>query len=306
MIDQPSSIEHHVGLGRHLITAHSYEGAIEHFRAALSLDPDHAMAHALLALALAQVGRLPAAEHEADLALQLDPDEPFFFYIKGVVLAGAQKWKPAQQMLEQAIAADPYEASYHAHLGQVLYHQDRYREAEAATRHALDLDPEDDFAHLYLGYALLDLKRRDEARHHLEQALRLDPEDSDTHNGMGVYYLQGNDPERALHHIHEALRLDPNNSYAQHNLVLAMGAKNWFYGLFWKWSLFLTHFSSGVQIAIIIGLWAFMQMLRAVARAYPAAAPAVAVIGFLYFFFCIYTWTAPAIFRWWLRRSQPF
>ncbi len=121
---------------------------------------------------------------------------------------------------------------------------------------------------------------------------------------MGVCLLRLGDKQGAVRSISEALRLDPENASARHNFVLAMGAKNPFYGLFWRWSLLLTRLPSWGQIGVILGLWAAMRGLDALADANPALRPyATVVLGF-YVLFCIYTWVAPALFKTWLKRQN--
>ena len=294
----------HIQLGHDMIASHSPAKAIEQFRAALSLDPENAEAHAWMGLALSEERRFDAALHEADLALASEPNNSLYVFIKGLIYAASDSWKEAEKQFSQAIEMMPHVANYHAHLAQALYHQEKKKPAAEAAELALSLDPEDETALLYLGFCQLDANKMGDAQQQLQRALELDPDSTSAHNAIGLYYLQNKQNDKALYHIREALRLNPDNAAAQHNLVLAMGAKNWFYGLFWKWSLFLSRFSSSGQIAVIIGAWAFMQALKFVGRANPELQPAVAVIGICYFLFCIYTWTAPALFRWWLKRKQ--
>jgi tetratricopeptide (TPR) repeat protein len=293
-------------LGQQLLESSSFDRAIEQFRAVLSHDPANAQAHAMLALALAGTNRLDAAQHEADLALQLEADAPYYHFVKAFTLSAQDKFEAALPSIETAIELDPEEDSYYALQAFILSRLGRLRESEAASRHALDLNPQNDDAYRHLGTVLLEQKRYQEALTPLQQALRLDPESSEPHSDMGLYYLHTGQSDKALQHTREALRIDPTNEAAQHNLVLAMGARNWFYGLYWKWTLFLVRYFGKAQWAAIIGLWVAMQVLRQVARANPAMLPYVSVIGVLYLLFCIYTWTADPIFKWWIRRSQPF
>lgn len=297
-------VDAQISLGHHLLTVGSYDRAVEQFRAVLSGDPDHAGAHALMALALVNLDRLPAAEHEAKLALQLDPVEPFYFYVLAVVQAQALRWEEAKKSVERAIEWDPEEAPYHSLHSHILRSLNRLPEAEQAARRALELDSSDEQAHLQLAHVLHDSSRHSESRQAFEHALTANPEDSESHNGLGIHYLSQNDPRRALEHFEEALRLDPTNRAARENLVLAMGARNWFYGLFWRWSLFLSRFSRRGQIAVVIGFWLLMRVNAALADAYPAYAPAGGVLLIAYLTFCVYSWVADPLFRWYLSRRR--
>jgi Flp pilus assembly protein TadD len=63
---------------------HHLRGAIETLRQVLSLDPDNAQAHALLATCLHDEKRLFAADHEARAALALDADLPCAHYAMAI------------------------------------------------------------------------------------------------------------------------------------------------------------------------------------------------------------------------------
>src|SRR5690606_24098291 len=109
-------LESHLLLGQQLLSSHATEKAIEQFRAALSLQPDHAESHAWMAVALADTKRFEAALHEIELALAGEPNNPFYTFVKGVVHSSTERWKEAQKYFEEAVALAPHVAKYHAHL----------------------------------------------------------------------------------------------------------------------------------------------------------------------------------------------
>jgi len=222
--------------------------------------------------------------------------------VRGVIFCGASQWKNAQNCLETALSLDPDEPDYHARLAGVFQAQNKPKLAEKSAREALELDPDHADAHIFLSQALLDLSRKDEALHHARRAVELEPQSDDAHSVLGLALLRTGDKDGALDHISEALRLNPENAAARHNLILAMGAKNLFYGLFWRWSLMLARLPSWGQIAVILGLWGVMRVLGMIADSNPSWRPAVGVLSWLYIAFCAYTWLAPTIFKTWLRR----
>ncbi len=280
------------------------ERAVEQFRAALTIDAQNPHAHALMALALTDCRRLEAARHEAELALQGFPDGAFYHYVLGVVLGASHRWKEAQNALENAIALDPDEAAYHARLAWIFVGQEKWREAGQSAGLSLALDPDEAGAHLCLGYSLLQTGQKEAAKAHFERAVALEPENEQAHNALGLYFARTGQAERGLEHVTEALRLNPEARNIHENMAETLGAKSWFYGLLWRWNLWMSKFSSTTRLGIILGLWAGMQLLDSFADSHPSWAPTVGVIRWIYLAFCLYTWTAPGIFRWWLKRRQ--
>ncbi len=89
------------------------EGAINSLRQLLSDDPEHAEAHALLALCLLMMRRAFAAEREAGLALAADPQLEFAHYVAARVAMARRRFKLAEKHLDQVLELNPQEAGYH-------------------------------------------------------------------------------------------------------------------------------------------------------------------------------------------------
>src|SRR5262245_60945211 len=81
--------------------------AVELLRNALSIDPDHAGAHAVLAIALIQQKRIHAALAEAQMALTLEPENPYSHAALGKALFANRKLSLAEKHLDQALALAP-------------------------------------------------------------------------------------------------------------------------------------------------------------------------------------------------------
>ena len=74
------------------LTSGNSRGAIDLLRMALSQEPDHPEAHALLAIALLDERRFTAAHHEAGLALAIDPAVPGALYALGEVCIARRRF----------------------------------------------------------------------------------------------------------------------------------------------------------------------------------------------------------------------
>jgi tetratricopeptide (TPR) repeat protein len=205
-------------------------------------------------------------------------------------------------MVEKAIVLDPDDADYHAHLAYIFVRQEKSKLAEKSAREALALDPHQRSAHRFLALSLLNLGQKEEALFHARRAIELEPQSDDAHSCMGLCLLRTGDNEGALHHISEALRLNPGNGSARHNLVLAMGAKNPFYGLLWRVQLLMTRLPQWGRIGVMVGLWSIMHFVDVLGDKNPAFEPWAMGIIFLYLAFAIYAWSAPWLFKTWLRR----
>src|SRR5687767_6926046 len=86
-----------------------YQQAIDHFRNALSEEPNDAEAHAMLALTLVRLKRLGAAEVEASIALQIDAESMMAHLAVGLVASARRNLKLAQTHLDKARELSPFE-----------------------------------------------------------------------------------------------------------------------------------------------------------------------------------------------------
>jgi len=121
-------------------------GAVQEFERALSHDPDYAIAHAGLAMAMLY-GMAPAAAR-AKAALHV----------------------------ERAMALDPTLAEAHAAEGLLSYHQLNLEDALTSFRRAVQINPNYGIVYTWMGNLLnLDLGRYDDAFPMRETAMRLDP-----------------------------------------------------------------------------------------------------------------------------------
>ena len=140
-----------------------HEAAEQEFRAALATEPSNALAHAMLALCLAQRQAYDEATAEAREAIRLRPDWHFGYSILARVLLDREQIKPAAQAILKAIELDPFNATYHGLLASIRLVQSLWPAALAAANTGLQADPENQFCLNARAQALVKLGRRDEA-----------------------------------------------------------------------------------------------------------------------------------------------
>jgi tetratricopeptide (TPR) repeat protein len=204
--------------------------AIDHFQAALRIDPDYAGAHNNLGLALLQIpGRLPEATAEFREALRLNPKDAEAHANLGLALSRLPGHLPeAIAEYRTALSIRPGLADAHAGLGDALSDAGHFAEALDEYRAAISIDPGDPARHAKLGAALMEIPGRlPDAIVECQTALRLDPHSPVAHSALGDAYsvLQNRWPD-ALAEYQAALRIQPDFAEAHTNLanlLLRMG-----------------------------------------------------------------------------------
>jgi serine/threonine-protein kinase len=194
-------------------------GMVEHFRAALALRPDSAMAHLLLSEALFVKKDLDGALQQARRALQLDPKLANVHRALGQILYARKDLDGAIAHYQKALHLAPDLAYVHLALGSALL--DR-KDVDGAIRHytrSLQLDPTVASVHYNLSIALTATKDSDGALRHLRKAVELDPKFVAAHINLGIALHNNKDLEGAFRHLTRALELDPTDAAAHHNLA---------------------------------------------------------------------------------------
>jgi Flp pilus assembly protein TadD len=190
------------------------------YRRALALRPGQGHEHANLGACLAQQGKLADAVPHYREALRRQPDHVAALSNLGAALTDLEQPDEAIVCLRQALWLDPTFLRALYNLGRALIIQDKPDEAEVPLREALRLQPDYARAHADLGIVLMTQGRHDEAVAHLRRALALQPDDARIYNSLGVTLKeQGKLPE-AVVCLQEALRLQPDYAEAHKNLAM--------------------------------------------------------------------------------------
>ncbi len=171
----------HNALGFLLITQHKYEPAIEHFQAAILLEPDYAPAHDNWGVALCRLGRIEAGIAHYRRALEIDSRF----------------------------------ANSHHNLGVALEAQGSLDEAIASYRRAIELRPGSASSHLALGGALLRHHQPGAAIEHFSKVIRLEPGNAAAYSNLGVACAAKGRFNEAVRAVSIALRLSEGRAPAQ-------------------------------------------------------------------------------------------
>ncbi|XP_058132439.1 protein O-mannosyl-transferase TMTC4 isoform X3 [Dasypus novemcinctus] len=115
--------------------------ALNAWRNATALKPEHSLAWNNMIILLDNTGNLAQAEAVGREALEVIPDDHSLMFSLANVLGKSQKYKESEALFLKAIKANPNAASYHGNLA-VLYH--RWGQLVLAKKHyeiSLHLDP---------------------------------------------------------------------------------------------------------------------------------------------------------------------
>ena len=280
----------------------NYRGATELLRRALALDPDHARAHAALALCLLGARRLPGALIEMRAALQLDVDDPYVHYVAASVLRAARKlddaWAHCLIALEDP-SADPHYFVLAARICVLKSDREHAREllGQALAKSAEHTAALTELARLELAAGALD-----EAATQIERALVSDPADRDAHAVAGFIELARGDAAAAERHARFVLN---QNSTSQSGLELWIAIKarrSRLLGAWWRWNAFVSLRTDTKKLAVLIGSYVVARVLMIVTDELGYAGVS-RVLQLAWLGFCAYTWYAPVVLRKWLKQE---
>lgn len=220
-----------------LINQGRYDLAEKELRQVLSLEPDYASAHELLAVCLSEKKQYAEAFQEIEAAITLNPSQASFYYTYANLLRRQGKIKQAEKTILEALRLDTEEPNYHALLANIQRAQGRDIEALRSTEKGLSLDPEHVWSMNIRLFTLLNLGRISEVETEVDATLAIAPEDPFPHAVKGWILLHQSQILEAMHSFREALRIEPNFDWARLGLLEALKANNYLYRLILKFDL---------------------------------------------------------------------
>jgi eukaryotic-like serine/threonine-protein kinase len=168
---------------------------IEHFRSAIELDPEFALAYAGMADCYNMMGSYS----------EMSPSGAF---------------PAAREYAEKALSLDESLAAAHIALAYTLQNYDwDWVEADRRFRRGFELEPSHAAGRYWYGGFLMLIERFEEATRQRELAHELDPLSIVFHTGQGTPYLLARDYNSAIARYKSAIRVDP--TFAQAHLSLA-------------------------------------------------------------------------------------
>jgi adenylate cyclase len=171
-------------------TKEALNNAIKHFRQAIEIDPDYALAYAGLADA--------------------------YYALSSNHLPANEAMPKALAAAEQALRMDETLAEAHASLGLVkAFYEWDWAGAEGEYKRAIELNPGYASAHHWYGWYLALMGRLNEAIREIKQASELDPLSLEINSDLGLSFFFARQYERAIEQFEKALEMDPNSIWTR-------------------------------------------------------------------------------------------
>jgi tetratricopeptide (TPR) repeat protein len=270
--------------------------AVKLLRDVLSAAPNHAAAHALLALALVSQKRLHAAAYEATIAVGQDPELPAAHLALGVVRMGQRRFRESEEHLRQAIALNPDGAVEHRMLAALFGQSGRRREALAELQAALSADPasadiQADLAEHYLEEGTLFSAMR-----YAQEALRMAPSHVGALVAMGGIRLREGKVEEAREHAHWALRQAPNDPRVLTLLAAIKARSSFTLGLWWRYHAWMSRFADGQQVIVLLGAYVLYRVTDTSLTVMDAKQLS-SLLELAWLGTCVYSWVGPTLFQ---------
>ncbi len=191
-----------------------FKEAISAFRHLLENYPDHAMARANLASALAREGQTTAAIGEYRVVIDAEPNNAGVWFNLGNALGAAGESDEAIKALERAIQIDARLYQAHFNLGNLLRDADRLQEAADRFRLAATLEPGLAHAHTNLGNVLRALGDEPGAIEAHRKAVAAAPASADASYNLANTFKQIGDVEQARSVARGTLNLEDGDPRA--------------------------------------------------------------------------------------------
>jgi len=178
------NVQAEINRAKELLKSRQYEKAADILKQVIAIQPDSAVAHSHLAVAVLRVGRANEALVLAQRATELDPGYAFSYLV----------------------------------LGEANQAMNRFDEAIEAAKHAIQINPDYFDAYGILGSLYGQTKHYEESLEAFNHALRFDSRNADVYNGLGIAYYRLGRHEEGIKAVNEAVKLNPNFANAYINL----------------------------------------------------------------------------------------
>ncbi len=217
--DDPSSAEALYGIGSVDLDQQKTSEARESFARALKLHASYpdtlANCWNNLGLIAAREGRTELAVEYFREAINLSPDHVIALDNLGGAYRQAKRWDDARKTYARALQVNSSDAEANYGLGMVFAQNDDTAQAFAFLQKALKLRSDYPEALNNLGILYLRMQQRDEAVASFEESIRVAPTFDQSYLNLARVYALEDAPEKARHVLLELLKLHPGHQQAQ-------------------------------------------------------------------------------------------
>lgn len=208
------SAQDEINRAQQLLKSRQYEQAADILKQVIARQPDSAVAHSHLAIALVRVGRAKEALAFAQRAIELDPNYAFSYLVLGEANQAMNRFDEAIEAVKRAIQINPEYFDAYGVLGSLYGQTKRYEESLVAFNHALHLESKNADVYNGLGIAYYRLGRHEEAIKAVTEAVNLNPNFANAYINLGNWYNELGRYEEAIDAFTNVTRIAPKFAYA--------------------------------------------------------------------------------------------
>jgi protein O-mannosyl-transferase len=196
--------------------------AISHYKAALSMKPDYAVALYNLGNVFIKKGEVDEAIEQYQKALHIKPDYVEVLNNLGNAFFNKKDYDKALIYFTRADKINPGQIDAKNNLANVWFVQGKTDEAISQYRDIVKTYPEDADAHYNLAYMLSVQGMIDEAVPHYKESLRINPKYSKAHYNLGNILFNQGKTKQAFIHFAEAIKFKPDYAPAYNKIGLIL------------------------------------------------------------------------------------
>jgi tetratricopeptide (TPR) repeat protein len=212
--------EHAVSVTENNYPAHYYLGtaygsidldkAVFHYKTALKIKPEFAMAFNNLGNIYTKKGQIDEAVNHYLKALKIKPD--YFDALNNLGLAFFNKGDYDQAVLyfKRALKTDSKKTDAQMNLANVLFLQGKPDDAISQYKEILQTDSENADVHYNLAYVLSSQNKMNEAVLHYKETLKIDSKYSKAHYNLGNILLSQGKIKEAVTHYAKTIKFNPD------------------------------------------------------------------------------------------------
>ena len=265
------------------LRAGDWRPASDLLRRALTVDEDHARAHAMLALTLLIPKRLAGAEAEAKRALALQDGSPhpkgtgspdgslaYCHYAMAAVAHATGHLDVAWSCCHVALGGGvDHDTAIAAHVlgGEIRAARGELALARALLERAIQLGPNSADARVAFARLELAAGQPAEAARHADEALRIRSTDIAANVIAGSIDLAAGDVAAAERHARFALLQDPLDAEALRLWAAIKSHRNRALGPLWRAAVWISTRNDDQQLGIVVGSFVLVQLAMILANA---------------------------------------
>ena len=208
------SAQDSINRAKELLKSRQYEKAADVLRQVIASEPDSAVAHSHLGIAVLRVGRAKEALALAQRAIELDAGYAFSYLVLGEANQAMNRFDDAIEAVRHAIQINPDYFDAYGVLGSLYGQTKRYEESLDAFNHALRLNPRNADVYNGLGIAYYRLGRHEEGIKAVNEAVKLNPNFANAYINLGNWYNELGRYEEAVEAFTNVIRIAPRFPYA--------------------------------------------------------------------------------------------